>query len=523
MIGRRMLMAGSAAFAAPVIAGANSPQVLRFVPRWGLAQLDPVATTDAVTRQFGIMVFESLYSVDAQLNPRPQMVEGHVIENGGKRWTMHLREGLRFHDGEPVLARDCVASVNRWLARDLLARSLRPRLDAVEALDDHTLVFRLNRAFPHLAFALGKAQPNILPIMPSRLAETDPARPVAEVIGSGPFRFLPDHFVIGSFAAFAPFDGYSPRNDPPTGTAGGRRVRVARVEWNAISDPGTAAAALLTGEVDWIDAPLADLLPRLRQNRNVTVDVIDQFGFTTMLRLNHASGPTANRGIRQAIMAAIDQAEIMQAVTGGDPKTYTIPAGVFAAGGPCASDAGFDRLGPRGTTEVRAMLDAAGYRGDRLVLLHPTDNVFANAASGIIVSRLRECGLNVDDVAMDQGTLIQRRNSREPPERGGWSMFALNPSGVDHLDPLVALGLRNGAAAWIGWPNNLRLEELRDAWINSQDPEEQRRIAAAIQAVALEDVTYVPLGQYVQPSAWRNSLQGIVRANVPIFWNIEKA
>jgi len=252
------------------------------------------------------------------------------------------------------------------------------------------------------------------------------------------------------------------------------------------------------------------------------VDVIDRFGFTTILRLNHASGPTANLGIRQAIMAAIDQSEIMHAVTGGDAAMYTVPAGVFVAGGPCASNAGLERLGPRGTTEVREMLNAAGYQGERLVLLHPTDNVFATTASPIIVARLSECGMNVDDVAMDQGTLMQRRNSRQDPAHGGWSMFALNPSGVDHLDPLVALGLRNGKAAWIGWPNDPRLEELRDAWINSKDAGEQKRVAAAIQSRALEQVTYVPLGQYVQPSAWRNSLHGIVKANVPIFWNVEK-
>ena len=214
-------MAGAAAMAAPSIAGANSAKVLRFVPRWGLAQLDPVATTDAMTRQFGIMVFESLYSVDAELNPRPQMVAGHVIGDDGKRWTMRLRDGLRFHDGEPVLARDCVASVNRWLVRDLLAQSLRPRLDKVEALDDRTLVFRLNRSFPRLDFALGKAQPNILPVIPQRLAETDPTKPISEVIGSGPFRFLSDQFKIASFAAFEAFESYTPRNEPANGTAGG--------------------------------------------------------------------------------------------------------------------------------------------------------------------------------------------------------------------------------------------------------------------------------------------------------------
>jgi peptide/nickel transport system substrate-binding protein len=267
MLGRRTLMATAAALAAPRIGRAANSHVLRYVPRYGLVQLDPVATTDSMTRLAGLMVFESLYSVDEMLKPRPQMIAGHRVEDGGKHWTMRLREGLRFHDGEPVLARACVASINRWLARDLLARSLTPRLDAVGAPDDRTVVFRLKRPFPRLDFALGKAQPNILPIMPARLATTDLARPVPEVVGSGPFRFLADQFSAGSSAAFAPFDAYIPRDEQPTGTAGGRRVRVARVEWVAIPDPGTAAAALQTGEVDWVETPLADLVPQLRQSR----------------------------------------------------------------------------------------------------------------------------------------------------------------------------------------------------------------------------------------------------------------
>jgi peptide/nickel transport system substrate-binding protein len=165
-----------------------------------------------------------------------------------------------------VLVRDCVASINRWLARDLLARSLTPRLDAVEAPDDRTVVFRLKRPFPRLDFALGKAQPNILPIMPARLATTN--RPGRCRRWSAAGRSVSWRtFSAGSSAAFAPFDAYIPRDEQPTGTAGGRRVRVARVEWVAIPDPGTAAAALQTGEVDWVETPLADLVPQLRQSR----------------------------------------------------------------------------------------------------------------------------------------------------------------------------------------------------------------------------------------------------------------
>jgi peptide/nickel transport system substrate-binding protein len=223
-IGRRAMLAGVVSLAAPAIARGQSTRTLRFVPRTGLALLDPVWTTETATRAFSLSVFESLYSVDEKLLPQPQMAEGHTIEDDGKRWVIRLRDGLRFHDGESVLARDCVVSIDRWMKRDAVGRTLALRLDALEAPDDRTIIFRLHKPFPQLPFALGKAQPNMLPVMPARLASTDPSQQVSELIGSGPFRFVPTEFSAGSFAVMARFEGYRPRDEAPNGTSGGRRA-----------------------------------------------------------------------------------------------------------------------------------------------------------------------------------------------------------------------------------------------------------------------------------------------------------
>lgn len=415
MLTRRILISAVGALSAPHVASAEAAKTLRFVPRFGLTALDPVFSNDTVTRIAGLMIFESLYSVDQALSAKPQMAEGHTIDDDGKRWTIRLRDGLLFHDGQKVLARDCAASIRRWMQRDLLARGMAPRVDAIEVADDRTVVFRLNRPFPRLDFALGKPLPTLLPIMPERLAVTDPSNPVPEVVGSGPFRFLPDAFSAGNTAAFARFEKYLPRNEPPNATSGGRRAIVDRVEWTAMPDATTATNALLTGEVDWLDAPLIDLLPLLRRSRDVVVDRFDPFGQYGMVRLNHLQGPTANLAIRQAIMAAIDPVPIMQAMTGGDPTLYDAPVGVFVPGVPSANAAGMERLGGhKSIAEVRAMLAAAGYQGERLVLLHATDVAFFHTASQIIAAQLTAVGMTIDDVAVDQGTVVQRRNSKEP-------------------------------------------------------------------------------------------------------------
>jgi peptide/nickel transport system substrate-binding protein len=522
---RREAMIGiGAALAAPGIARAQNSRVLRYVAAgYGVVQLDPLATTAYPTLILALQIFESLYGVDENLAPRPQMAAGHVIEDDGKRWVITVRDGLRFHDGEPVLAQDCVASINRWMKRDSTGRTVAERLDALEATDDRTVVFRLKKPFPQLPFVIGKSSPNMMAVMPARLAAIDPNEAVPELVGSGPFRFLSSEFSANSLTVLARFEGYEPRNEPPSGTAGGRIARVDRVEWRVIPDPATQAAALITGEIDWIGAPLPDLIPHLREDRNIVVQVLDRFGQAPWLRPNHASGPTANVGVRRAIMAALDGKEILAAGFGGDPGNVTAPIGVFCPGSPFETKAGMERLGPKSPNVIKTMLREAGYQNERLALLHQADVPLHDAMLQVIARRLAEAGFNVDDQVTDAATMFKRRASRESPDRRGWSLFFNVFSCADSVNPLLDGRLRTGAAASFGWPDAPVMEELRERWLGASDEIEQKHLAARIQDAAMADVLYVPLGRYVTNSAWRSNVSGILKSNQPVMWNISKS
>lgn len=525
---RRHLLAGGAALAAAHVtlarpALASQSRTLIHVPQASLASLDPVWTTAVVTRNAAGMLFETLFGRDERLTPRPLMIEGHEAEDGARRWTMRLREGMVFHDGEPVLARDVVASLKRWMVRDPIGQTIIARLDALEATDDRTVVFRLSKPFASLPYALAKTQPSPV-IMPERLATTDPYRQVPEFIGSGPFRWVAEEYVPGSRAVFAKFDRYRPRDEPPSHAAGGHHVLVDRVEWQFLPDPATSASALISGEVDWIDQPLPDLLPRLRRSRGVTVGQIDEYGTFGALRPNHLQGPTANAGVRRAMLAAIDQEEIMTAAMGGDRSLYRAPVGFFLPGTPSENEAGMENIrSRRSTDEVKAMLDAAGYNGERVVFMHPTDQTFYDAMSIVAAAAFRKVGINVDEQAMDWGTVVQRRTNREPLDRGGWSIFPSGFPAAEYRDPLFATNLRgNGARAWFGWPEDPEVEAMRDAWIDSTDEAEMMRLSERIQARSFETVPFIPLGQYLPSAAWRSNLQGILKGPVPVFWNVSK-
>ena len=524
---RRIFLQATAAtglaLARPAIAQGVKPLI--FVPQGNLASLDPVWTTATVTRNYAMMVFETLYGMDSKLNPRPQMAEGHTVEADGKRWTIELRDGLVFHDGTKVTAADCVASLTRWMKRDAVGQILASRLEALEAPDDRTLVFRLTKPFAALPYALAKTQPSPAVIMPARIAATDPFKQFTEVVGSGPFKFEPKEYNSGSRAVFTKFAAYKPREDTPDFTAGARRALVERVEWKIIPDASTAVHALTSGEVDWIEQPLPDLLPLLRKNKDVVVDRLDPYGLYPVARLNSLQGPTANRGVRQAILAAVNPVEAMQAVMGEDSGGYHAPVGVFLPGTESANTAGMDRLGgKKPVEEIKAMLKAAGYAGEKLVLLHATDQPFYDAMSQVLAATMKKIGINVDDQAMDFGTVVQRRASKEPIDKGGWSMFCASFPAVDYLDPLAAPAARgNGAKAWFGWPDDPKLEALHDSWMASTDPAERKRLATALQDEVFTDVPYVPLGQYFPSSAWRAKITGFLKGPVPIFWNLAKA
>src|SRR5271165_1284569 len=464
---RTFLVGTTAALALPAIARGEATQVLKIVPQADLAVLDPVWTTTYQTRDHGFMVFDTVFGLDDAFKAQPQMAEGVATEDGGKTWRITLRPTLMFHDGTKVLARDAAASVRRWGARDAFGQALIAATDEISAPDDRTLVFRLKVPFPLLPDALAKTPPSMCPIMSERLASTDPFKQVTEMVGSGPFRYVANERIPGSRVVYERFTGYVPRDGgTPLGTAGPKIVHFDRVEWQLIPDGGTVAAALQRGEVDWWLTPGADLLALLRRSPGVTVENTVKTGLVATMRFNHLTKPFDNPAIRRAMLGAITQSDYMQGMVGTDPSLWRDGTGYFCPDTPMASDAGMTALtGPRDLIKVKAELAAAGYAGEKVVLLAPTDIASAKALADISADLLKRLGMNVDYQAMDWATLVQRRAKTDPVEQGGWSLFHTSWNGLDMLTPAGHIFLRgNGRNAAPGWPSSPRIEQLRDDW-----------------------------------------------------------
>ncbi|MBI0534993.1 ABC transporter substrate-binding protein [Roseomonas sp. KE2513] len=532
MISRRHLLeAGTAALAPNVLAPAMpalaqpaSARVLKMVPQANLTSLDPIWTTANITRNHGYMVYDNLYGMDAGFRPQPQLAEGHTVEDDGRRVTITLRQGPRFHDGEPVRAADAVASLNRWMKRSPSGQKLAEFVDGLSALDDRRLEFRLKRSFPFLFSALAQVSNSPAFIMPERIARTDAFQQIRETVGSGPFRFKADEFNSGSLVVYERNPSYSPTPvGTPSLTAGPKSVHFDRVEWHIITDASTAAAALQNGEIDWFEQPPPELQTLIRRNRSLAVEAIDPLPLTGILRFNHLHPPFNDKRMRQALLPAIDQADFMQAIVGTEPGLWE-PAGVFTPGTPLANDVGMEALtGPRSLDRAKALLREAGYTNQPMRLVGPTDILAPAAMTQVCADLVRRLGFNADIVLTDWGTTVQRRTSREPLERGGWSMILTSFSSFDFVDPSAHFPLRgNGTSAWPGWPDMPRLETLRDEWFLAPDAEESKRIAREMQRVALDELPYIPVGSYKSLTAIRRDLRDRV-PGFAIFWNLKRA
>ena len=499
-------------------------KTLRFIPQADLRSIDPIWTTAYVTRNFGYLVFDTLFALDKDFKPQPQMVDRWTVSDDKLTWRFVLRDGLKWHDGQPVRAADCVASLERWGKRDAFGQKLIEAVGEIRAVDDKTFMIALRSPFPLILDALGKLSSNVPFMMPERLAKTDAYQQIPEAIGSGPFKFVKEEWEPGHKAVFVKNADYVPREEAPSFASGGKVAKVDRVEWLYIPDTSTAAAALNAGEADWYEQPPADLVPLFGANKDVVVTTVDPLGNHGILRFNQVQPPFTHAKLREAVLNLVDQKDYMGAAA-GDPKYWKTCAALFGCGTPFETNAGADVLlnGPN-PAKAKELIKEAGYKSEKIVLLSATDQPIVHGQALVTLAALRSVGLNVELHANDWGTLITRRTSKEPVEKGGWSLLHTWASTPDISSPAGNILLRgSGDKAWFGWPTDAKMEALIDAWFKAPDLAAQKQLAADIQVEAYaNEIPYVPTGQFVVPTAYRKNLDGIIIAPVVFLWNVEK-
>ncbi len=520
---RALLFAAALAVPAMVLAApqpAAAEKVLRVIPHADLKNIDPIWTTAYITRNHGYMVYDTLFAMDSSLTPQPQMVDTWSVSDDQLTWTFKLRDGLKWHDGAAVTAEDCVASLVRWGKRDGMGIALFNVVDGLSAPDAKTIVLKLKQPYGLVLESIGKISSNVPFMMPKRFAETDAFAQVTDMIGSGPFKFSKDEWVPGSKVVYVKNEDYVPRSEPASFAAGGKVVKVDRVEWIYTPDQTTSMNALINGEVDFFEQPATDLAPILANSPDIVVEVNDPLGNMGFARFNHLLPPFDNVKVRRAAMAAMKQDDYLLAAV-GVPEYFSPCYSVFPCGTPLETPAGADIVKNASIEEGKKLLAESGYDGTPVVIMQPTDIPLLSTFSLVTAEKLRNIGMKVDMQAMDWSTLTSRRAKRDPIKDGGWNIFHTWWIGADVLNPMAIAYSGDPAKGWFGWPSDAELETARAAFALAKDPAEQKALATKVQERLYAIGSHGNLGAFFVPVAYRKNVKGLIKSPVQFFWNIE--
>ena len=523
LLAATFLLAAGWMTSAPALA---QEKVLRAVMHADVRTLDPFWTTQTIAGIHGLMVYDTLFSSDINLDPKPQMVESWAVSTDRKVYTFKLRDGLKFHDGTPVTSKDVVASMNRWGKRDGAGKQLLGYTTSLVAKDAKTFEWTLTEPYGLLIDILAKTGTSIPFVMREKEAMVDPMQQIQEVVGSGPFMFKRDEWVPGSKTVYVKYKDYVPRKEPASGHAGGKVVKVDRVEFIWMADPQTAQAALVAGEIDYLENPAIDFLPSLRTTPGIKLEVHPAMGTMGIIQLNHLHPPFNDVKARQAMFHLLSNADYLNTISAD--KTLQTPCySYFGCGVAMETDAGSEAYkGPKNIAKAEQLFKEAGYKGEPITILHATDHQYINPANLVMIQQLRKAPfLKLDVQAMDWGSVVARRTKKEVPAQGGWNIFITGTTVLTSSSPVTHTSIGMSCdKAWFGWPCDKRFEDLRKEWAFAPDLAARKKVAVELSKRAYDQVPYISFAQWRNPVAYRSDrLSGVqTMPSVPPMWNIEK-
>ncbi|MBS0522108.1 MAG: ABC transporter substrate-binding protein [Proteobacteria bacterium] len=510
---KQKLIAGTAILI-PLMAGACSDSSLRIATHAQLESLDPIKTTAYITRTHGYMVYDTLFALDQNLEPKPQMVESYSTSPDGRTWTFKLRPGLKWSDGSNVTAVDCVASLQRWGQYDGTGQELFKDVSGLTGPDDRTIVMQLDKPNALVLQSLAKMSATVPFMMPKRVVEAAASGSITDPTGSGPYMFEKDKWTPNK-AVYVKNPYYAPRHDKSSMAAGAKVAKEKEIDFVYYDNQRDAVAALVKGDISYIESPSTKYMPELMGKPNVVVASTDPLGNVAMMRFNSAVAPFNNPAVRRAVLMTIDQNEYMQAAL-GDKRFYRLCYSVYPCTTPMASEAGSAILKTANLEAARKALIAAHYDGTPVVILNPKDNPVISALTDVTVKNLKQIGMTVDVRNMTWAEMLKERTNP-----GAWGMFHTWWLAGDVMNPLSIAFSGSSAKGWPGAPNDAQLESYRTAYSQTTDPEAKKQLAAKVQERVLAIGALGTLGQFYEPVAFRDDLTGIT-SPIQFYWTLAR-
>jgi peptide/nickel transport system substrate-binding protein len=468
--------------------------------------LDTHTTTATIAYQIAWHVFETLYTYDRQYQPIPHLAEGHTVADGGRRYTVTLRKGVKFHNGTDLTAADAAASIARWGRLHTTGKTMFKTIEAVEAKDAHTLVIHLKEPSGSLLYALASPY---LAIHPKNVLDAAGDQPVKELIGTGPFRFVehrPDRHI-----RVARFKEYVARPEPADGHGGKRTAGVDEIHFLPVPEVSVRVAGVESGDYHFAQTVKQDQYDRLKANPKLELSIVRPSSWITAAP-NHKQGVMANRKVRQAMQAALDMEPIMMAAIGHRAFLRIDGALYFPEQGLFHTQGGVTGYNLKNKDRARALLKEAGYAGQPVRWITTKEYEYMYNSALIARQQMEEVGFKVDLQVLDWATVVQRRNKPEL-----WDLFT---TGITFTpDPALTSNLQ---CNWPGWWCQEEKERLLAELIREHEPKKRRALIERIQAVFYEDVGRIKMGDLFTLYASRD-LKGFQGNPFLHFWNVSLA
>ena len=496
----------------------SDAQTLRAVPHAQLEVLDPIWTTAYITRTHGYLIYDTLFGLDEESEPQPQMVDTWTVSEDELEWTFTLRSGLKWHDGAPVTAADCVASLRRWGARDGVGQALFDQITDIMAEDEETFTIRLSTPYPQMKATLAQMSSSVPFMMPERIAKTDPNTPITDPVGSGPFIFDKDAWVPGERAVYLRNDDYAPREEPTSLAAGAKIPFLEKIEWVSYPDQDAAVEALINNEVQYLESPTTEHAAQLADEEGVTVVLADAVGSVGMGVFNHQIPPFDQADIRLAAIAAMDQKDYMAEAIGNADYWQVCPS-VYPCGTEYAKPVKDKAFTSGNIEDARTMLSETAYDGTPIIVMDPIDSPVISAFTEVSIKALQEAGFTIDHQEMSWSDLVQRRANRTEEDGETWNMFHTWWLATDLVDPMRIAFSGDPETGWIGWPDDPDLQALRAQFAATEDEAERARLAGEVQNRVAEQGNFAILGQFFEPIAFRDSVVGLQRP-IQMYYNL---
>ena len=465
--------------------------------------LDAHLTTATITYNVMWHVYETLYTLDRNYEPAPMLAEGHTVSDDGRRYTIALRRGVKFHHGKELTAADVVASLMRWARLQTAGKVIWKNVEALEARDPYTVVFHLKGPTGSLLYGLSSP---FAAIYPSELVEAAGDGTLKSHVGTGPFRFVehkPDRHI-----RLARFKEYVARAEPPNGYGGKRTAWVDELLFLPTPDLSVRTAGLETGDYHFADQIKQDQYERLSRIPALELSII-KFGFWPTAVLNHRQGLMTNKKLRQAMQATLDSEPILAAAI-GNKEFYRVDGSVFQKELFWHSTVGLEAYNQRNKDKARRLLKEAGYTGQPVRWLTTQEYDYMYKSALVARQQLEEVGFKIDLQVLDWATLVQRRGKAE--------LFDVFSTGYPvNFDPALFIPLQ---CEWPGWWCHEEKERLMVDLARETDVRKRKAIVDRIQAIFYEDVGRIKFGDVFLFRAARRELRGDFRTRAGLhFWN----